>query len=249
MSDHIKVPCIGSMVKADHPVTCLNPTEWFAVYEIKYEPVHNKFWVRGENTMWFNLNMITLRENSHSNLSKKIRGHANYLRGHVGLTGSDAIWATFAANEIALAADFLEPKEGVDNIENWRWYEGTWGNSNIVRYDTLGDVVGIARIEDTSTRLNVIAKHNVTLDKVSIKDNNCICHGNWRNIVKNVDQLIGKHFLDHKGEEFKFFGIVHGDDDFYYGMHGKSGLALLSCVGSIEGHGYVLVETQDALEV
>jgi len=69
----------------------------------------------------------------------------------------------------------------------------------------------------------------------------CICKGNWRAIVKETKDLIGKTFVDHLGDKFHFFGVVHGDDDYYYGMHGEKGLRLLSCVGSIEGHNFKLI--------
>jgi hypothetical protein len=69
----------------------------------------------------------------------------------------------------------------------------------------------------------------------------CICHGNWRAIVRDSEPLIGKWFVDDKGARWNFFGPVHGGDDYYYGMIGENGkLALLSCVGSIEGWGYTL---------
>ena len=68
----------------------------------------------------------------------------------------------------------------------------------------------------------------------------CICKGTWRKIVAEYEPLIGKTFVDHRGNEFVFFGLVHSDDDYYYGMHGKAGLQLLSCVGSIEGHEFTL---------
>lgn len=71
----------------------------------------------------------------------------------------------------------------------------------------------------------------------------CICEGNWRTIVKEYEPKIGKKYKtywgpDGKGEyEYLFFGLVHGGDDYYYGMVStKDGkVRLLSCVGSIEG--------------
>ena len=72
----------------------------------------------------------------------------------------------------------------------------------------------------------------------------CICRGNWRAIVKESGGLIGKRFVNKFGNEFTFFGIVHGDDDYYYGMSGEPGLILLSCVGDIEGFGYELLAAQ-----
>lgn len=68
----------------------------------------------------------------------------------------------------------------------------------------------------------------------------CICKGNLRNIVKSVQHLIGRQFKDENGVVWTFFGVVHGDDDFYYGMHSTK-LLLLSCVGSFEGFGFELL--------
>lgn len=71
----------------------------------------------------------------------------------------------------------------------------------------------------------------------------CICHGNWRNIVKDNEARIGRRYQDRHGNTCRFFGLVHSGDDYYYGMtncnNGK--LTLLSCVGSIEGFGYELI--------
>ena len=67
----------------------------------------------------------------------------------------------------------------------------------------------------------------------------CICKGNWRLIVKETEHLLGKRFREERsGEEFTFFGLIHGEDDYYYGMYGKSGLRQLSCVGNIEAFGF-----------
>lgn len=69
----------------------------------------------------------------------------------------------------------------------------------------------------------------------------CICKGNWREIVKECEPLIDQKYIDSNGDQYAFFGVVHGGDDFYYGMFGGGKLKLLSCVGSIEGHGYKLI--------
>ena len=79
-------------------------------------------------------------------------------------------------------------------------------------------------------------------------DSECICEGNWRDIVNDTEHLINKLFRDHNGDEYRFFGIVWGSDDFYYGMRNPKNrkMVLLSCVGNIEeGHGYVLQEESD----
>jgi len=56
-----------------------------------------------------------------------------------------------------------------------------------------------------------------------------------------MEPLIGERYRDRNGNVLVFFGLVHGDDDYYYGMSGPTGFELLSCVGSIEGYGYELV--------
>lgn len=75
-----------------------------------------------------------------------------------------------------------------------------------------------------------------------MKNKNCICKGNWRAIVKESESFIGRKYQNNKGDKFTFFGLVHGGNDYYYGMFGNGKLNLLSCVGSIEGHGYTLLD-------
>ena len=73
------------------------------------------------------------------------------------------------------------------------------------------------------------------------RDEGCICRVNWRGLVAEHEALIGRKFRDTRGNIYTFFGLVHGDDDYYYGMSGPAGTQLLSCVGSIEGHGFEAV--------
>ena len=84
---------------------------------------------------------------------------------------------------------------------------------------------------------------------VAHHDDECICHGNWRAIVKESLPLLGKRFSDDKGNEYSFFGIVHGDDDYYYGMSSVPGnkVMLLSCVCEIAGHGYKLIDNGEQI--
>jgi hypothetical protein len=78
----------------------------------------------------------------------------------------------------------------------------------------------------------------------------CICHGNWRNIVADCQDQLGQSFNDDKGEVYNFFGVVLSEDDYYYGMFRKGQLRLLSCVGSLESHGFtpVLIPNADGLQ-
>ncbi len=66
----------------------------------------------------------------------------------------------------------------------------------------------------------------------------CICKGNFRQIVSECESEMDKEFQDEKGITYTFYGVVWGSDDFYYGMYRKGESRLLSCVGSIEGHGF-----------
>jgi len=64
---------------------------------------------------------------------------------------------------------------------------------------------------------------------------------NFNKILAKCDQFIDEVFVDESGKEYVFYGIVWGKDDLYYGMHSlDGGPRLLSCVGSLESHGYKL---------
>lgn len=73
-------------------------------------------------------------------------------------------------------------------------------------------------------------------------DPNCICQGNWRNIVKESESLIEAEFRDTRTKKkYVFVGILHGKDDYYYAMRSRRGkMMLLSCVGSPKTHGFEL---------
>lgn len=76
-----------------------------------------------------------------------------------------------------------------------------------------------------------------------VLDEGCICHGNWRQLVKECEGLIGKEYVaTDDGRTYVFFGLVNGGDDYYYGMLGNTTphLRLLSCVGSLETWGFTL---------
>lgn len=74
------------------------------------------------------------------------------------------------------------------------------------------------------------------------KEDKCICKGNWRKIIKDSEPLLDKIYIrDMNNEAYRFIGVMHSSDDYYYcmmNMHGK--LEMLSCVGYIENFGYEL---------
>jgi hypothetical protein len=78
------------------------------------------------------------------------------------------------------------------------------------------------------------------------KEIKCICKGNWRKIINESDPFFDKKYLNRDGEECVFVGVLWGSDDFYYTMWNlkTSQCSLLSCVGSIEGHGYKLKDEE-----
>lgn len=49
---------VGSKVKVSHPITVLNPEEYFTITQIECEHNPKKVWICGENTCWFNSDMI-----------------------------------------------------------------------------------------------------------------------------------------------------------------------------------------------
>lgn len=64
---------------------------------------------------------------------------------------------------------------------------------------------------------------------------------NWIALTTECEPLLGKDFIDCNGTLFRFFGLVWTDDDYYYGMFTREGKTLLlSCVGSLDAHGFVL---------
>lgn len=70
----------------------------------------------------------------------------------------------------------------------------------------------------------------------------CICEGNWRHLVHDYDRFIGSWYKDnHSGKRYKFCGLLHSDDDYYYLMIDEAGKCVLaSCVGELTTMGYVL---------
>ena len=79
----------------------------------------------------------------------------------------------------------------------------------------------------------------------------CVWEGYWREIVADNEKRIGDYYVRKTHNAYtdttettrwRFSGIVHAEDDFYYLMTRADGSVLLSCVGSIAAHGYEWVE-------
>lgn len=63
-------------------------------------------------------------------------------------------------------------------------------------------------------------------------------------LFEKVKHLYGKKFVDkHTKKIYTFIGVLVSEDDYYYTMYSpEDGMQNLSCVGSIETHGYELVD-------
>lgn len=67
----------------------------------------------------------------------------------------------------------------------------------------------------------------------------CICKGNWRQIIKESEPLLENLFNDKDGAIHRFAGVMHCQDDYYYTMVSMAGeYKLYSCVGSLEMFGF-----------
>lgn len=79
-------------------------------------------------------------------------------------------------------------------------------------------------------------------ESIEPDDVGCICKGNWRNIINETEPLIGKWFINEDGLKFKLFGVVHSNDDYYYGMVDSDGvMCLYSCAGDLDMFGFSLL--------
>lgn len=98
-------------------------------------------------------------------------------------------------------------------------------------------------ISNTSYSDNALAPEELANSKNEVIANaECICRGNWRQIIKEVEHLIDKQFAEERtGNIFTFVGVLHGSDDYYYAMSRSGEFKLLSCVGSINGFGFKLI--------
>jgi hypothetical protein len=54
---HLTSLIIGITVKADHPITCLNPSETFKIAHARID--NDQLYCRGEKTMWFSAALLT----------------------------------------------------------------------------------------------------------------------------------------------------------------------------------------------
>lgn len=61
---------------------------------------------------------------------------------------------------------------------------------------------------------------------------------NWEAIIKEAEPYIDRWFTDECKNYYKLFGVVHGSDDYYYGIWDDEcrQIMLLSCVIDLTGY-------------
>jgi hypothetical protein len=77
---------------------------------------------------------------------------------------------------------------------------------------------------------------------MSLENKECICEGNFREIIKDTEPLFDKEFVDSNDNTFILSGILYASEDFYYCMWSSSGCQYLSCLLKIEDYGFTLKE-------
>lgn len=104
---------------------------------------------------------------------------------------------------------------------------------DVLVYETPGSQITDLTIQEILRRLK--------------ENDNCICRGNWRQIIYETELLFNRYYRNKiNGKKYNFFGIVHSEDDYYYGMCDMDGkIQLLSCVGNIESFDYELIEEEN----
>lgn len=84
---------------------------------------------------------------------------------------------------------------------------------------------------------------NEVIKRVEQQEKECICKGNWQSIIKESEPLLDKIFLDRNGKAFRFIGVMHSEDDYYYCLLSMTGtLTRASCVMNLDTYGYILDE-------
>lgn len=63
---------------------------------------------------------------------------------------------------------------------------------------------------------------------------------NWKSLCDEYVPLIGRTYHDSTGNEYRFIGLLHGEDDYYYVMRRDRSTSLLSCVRGISEYGFTL---------
>ena len=69
---------------------------------------------------------------------------------------------------------------------------------------------------------------------------------NWKRIIERSKPYFDSYFEDRDGVRWRFIGVIHASDDYYYAMLSPDGeFWMLSCVGSFETHGFKALGVRD----
>lgn len=154
-------------------------------------------------------------------------------------------WAEKLATALEQACDAIEESEEQGAFE-WRrvlvqYRDREW--EECATCPTPGTCSAAAMCHSAAVRATPQEERAIPRDS----DDGCICKGNWRILVKQYEPLIGRMVRDHDGKEWRFYGLVHSDDDFYYGLCRVGETILASCVGPLEAF-YTLIPMYDAAQ-
>jgi len=81
----------------------------------------------------------------------------------------------------------------------------------------------------------------------TMNNDECICEGNWRNLVNEYEPLFNRKFKNvYDDKVYILLGLTHGPDDFYYLMWNEDdGMHLATCVGALTSVAYVLLDEEE----
>ena len=73
--------------------------------------------------------------------------------------------------------------------------------------------------------------------------NNCICEGNFRDLIYQYSPYFGKMYINKYSNTFILVGILFAEDDFYYSLYSPTDQRtyLYSCVGDLESYDFELL--------
>jgi len=122
--------------------------------------------------------------------------------------------------------------------ECWNKHLNSEGDQVILDMIDKYGIKAVKCIAELAWKMSKYASQTGFLPDGSSSMKDCICEGNWRNIIHESESLLGKKFK-HGGNIYVFCGVMYGDDDYYYCMWKENDMQLLSCVVSIEQHGFI----------
>lgn len=87
-----------------------------------------------------------------------------------------------------------------------------------------------------------VASELVVLLEAALAEIERLKSHNWFLIEKEIEPLINKMFVDDRGDQWRLVGASTDGEYYYYMMFRNGKYQWLSCVGSLENHGFELSE-------